>query len=78
VARVRERGEREIYARLPRAPLLLLCPTAKDKGNQRERGGVRVAGLWSCSWSVLQREKEERRKKEEGIGGLAEFHLNFE
>jgi hypothetical protein len=34
-----------------------------DKGNQREKGGVRVARLGLASWSVLQRERERRKKK---------------
>jgi hypothetical protein len=42
-----------------------LGPTAKDKGNQRESGGVRVAGLGFFPWSVCK-EKRERKKRERG------------
>jgi hypothetical protein len=31
-----------------------------------------------ASWSVLQRKKEEGRRKEEEVVNLAEIHLNFE
>jgi hypothetical protein len=47
-----------------------LCPTAWDKGNKREKGGVRVAwlGLGSLVGFGKEEEKEERRSKIDEFG----------
>jgi hypothetical protein len=53
-----------------------LCPTAWDKGNKREKGGVRVA--WLGLGSLVGFAKEEEKRKEKDLMNLAKIHLNFE
>jgi hypothetical protein len=55
-----------------------LCPTAWDKGNKREKGGVRVAWLGLGSLVGFAKEEEKRKEKEKDLMNWAKIHLNFE
>jgi hypothetical protein len=60
-----------------------LCPSAKGQGEEREEGRASRGRGWPTRvWLLVgcakRKGKKEERNKEEEIGGLAEFHLNFE
>jgi hypothetical protein len=75
VERVRERGRGDLGQDFPRE---LPSLVSIFMGQRAQEGGRERGGRLGCPLVGLAKKEKEKRREEESLMNLAEFHLNFE